>query len=112
MKTTRSTTSLPKNSGSRRLTISKLAQKALSRRDEAIRKMIDEQIQFIGKNPFSGEKLVGDLKGYWSCHVGGDTSNLVIVYTIEKKRIHIVGIGTHKLYQKLGKMVRKSHGKK
>jgi mRNA-degrading endonuclease YafQ of YafQ-DinJ toxin-antitoxin module len=72
----------------------------------AIQEEIDAQIKTIIKDPKSGEKLDPPLKGFWSSHVGADTSNLIIVYVFNDYRLTIVGIGTHKIYQDLRKIAK------
>lgn len=70
---------------------------------------IRDALELLKKDPFNYpfpsdlEKLVGDLKGHWSLHIG---RSMRTIYKIDGKTIVIRAVGHHDTYQEFSRYLR------
>ena len=66
---------------------------------------IKEALDILKSNISISEKLVGDLSGHWSLHIG---KSLRAIYKIDGNTIVIRAVGHHHIYQEFSRYLRKS----
>ncbi|MBP1970325.1 Txe/YoeB family toxin of Txe-Axe toxin-antitoxin module [Virgibacillus natechei] len=58
--------------------------KRIRKTDQKLYRKMNEAIEFIRKNPFSGNAKTGDLKGYFCIDVSHIGTNYELCYTLEE----------------------------
>jgi len=81
-------------------------EKQIKKLDRRTQKRVHDRIKDIERDPYSYEQLSGILGKYWECHVGGRSSNLLVIYRINDTKIPIITVGTHKELKKLERYLR------
>ena len=79
-----------------KVVFTKRAVKDIKKLDNQLKKQTKLTIDKIVKNPFSGENLVGDLRGYNSIRI---RSQWRLIYKIDKNKIIIMGADPHQIYE-------------
>ncbi len=79
-------------------------EKQFGKLQRAEQKEIRDALEFLKDDPLKPEKLVGDLTGHWSLHVG---RSLRVIYKIEGNTIVVRAVGYHYIYQEFSMYLRK-----
>jgi mRNA interferase RelE/StbE len=83
--------------------LSKQASTFLSELDEKRGSQVENGLEELQKDPYTGKALKGELKGYWSLRVG----MYRIIYSIQKKEVIIEVLRIHhrkEVYEKIRRL--------
>lgn len=96
---------LPENADSENkyeVEMTKACEKLFKKLTKREQKAVDERISDIQMNPSQGDYLHDkDLKGLLHTHARGKSSNLIIIWSVEKKfkKIIVEAVGPHKIIE-------------